>query len=483
MRRSAPAPSFSTRRAPTSSRSPSSRASYQPSTRRAYQSTSASRRASISATRSATPTFRVAPSAPSASQRNTPNVRRRSAPASFSASSPVKRSQSRSTRQTTKIASTNPRSTGLRIDQSKGVSARNHFRTARTTTGATKTYTSSPSTNYSADTAAPIVHNNNSSHSPRQAHHDDHAHHDAHNDHDDHFHHDDHHALHHSYAYGGYAGDHHHASHHGYGYSSHYGFGYGHHYLPGYSFSFSYGLHHYPYYHPYSHYHNYNVYSYGYGYSPYYNGYYSSYYDYCPPVDYDDYNTYYNTTYRTNTYYNTSPAPSTTYSVTPPAHTTTDYYATADNYSNQPFSTGWDALADGRPRTAFRYFSRQASRNLDDGLPKLGYALASAMLGDHQRAAWAMRRAFNSDPYSLTSLRFDKTLLARIDHLAEKYAEKADDITDPNADFMLAALSFLIEDNQLASIAINAAIDHGDTSDAAQNLKQMIPDIALNYDK
>lgn len=276
-----------------------------------------------------------------------------------------------------------------------------------------------------------------------------------------------------SYSYGGYKHHAGHSSHHGFGYKHHYGFGYGHHFKPGFSIKFHFGSrHHYPYYRP-IHHGRHVRFTYGYGYSHRHHGYYSSYYDYSPPVTYRDYGSYYNVTYRTYNYYGSS-GRQTDYGA--------PYYEVVSSYSDVPYAQGWEDLASGAARSAFRYFSKHASRQLDDGLPKIGYALASAMLGDDRRAVWAMRRAFIVDPYSAGSIRFDERLLRRIDRLAERYAQRADAAPDPDADFMLAALSFLIEDDQLAAIAIDNAIARGDSSEAAANLKAMIPAVEYSFE-
>lgn len=277
-----------------------------------------------------------------------------------------------------------------------------------------------------------------------------------------------------AYSYGGYTHRKGHSAHFGFGYKDHYGFGYGKHFRPGYSISFSFGSHHYPYYHKRSIRRGYVCYDYGFGYSFKYGGYYSSYYDYCPPVTYRDYSSFYNVTYRTYNYY----YPTTTYSSAP-----TTYYSVAESATDQPHAEGWSLLARGEARAAFRYFSQAASRNLDDGAPKIGYAIASAMIGDHRRAAWAMRRAFEIDPYSVGSISVDQGLYTQLDRLAEEYAKRADRARSADDDFMLAAMSFLIQDYQLAEVAAQAAIDHGDRSQAAQNLKAMIPAEDFSYDR
>ncbi|RMH23688.1 MAG: hypothetical protein D6693_11015 [Planctomycetota bacterium] len=156
-------------------------------------------------------------------------------------------------------------------------------------------------------------------------------------------------------------------------------------------------------------------------------------------------------------------------------------YEPLPDYRGVAYADGWTDLALGHERSAFRYFSRAAARAADDGAPKVGYAIAAAMLGDHRRAAWAMRRALTTDPYSLSALRLDERLLGRLDRLAESYADAADGAHNYDADFMLAALSELLGDHALARIAIDTAIERGDRSDAARILRDMIPDDTDGY--
>ncbi len=244
--------------------------------------------------------------------------------------------------------------------------------------------------------------------------------------------------------------------------------------------------HHYPYYRPSHHYvsrhSRHSLYTYGYGYDPYRHGYYSSYYTYAPTIVYRASDTYYSPG---GTYYYPSgrAAVSTTRTSAPagvvysaPARR----YEPIASYAGLPYAGAWTDLARGNARSAFRVFSNAAARDLDAAEPKVGYALASAALGDHSRAAWAMRRALTTDPYALTEIRFDERVVRLIDRLAEEYARRADTTGGADADFMLAALSFLIHDYDIARVAAESAIERGDRSEAARVLRDMIPDVSYD---
>ncbi len=244
--------------------------------------------------------------------------------------------------------------------------------------------------------------------------------------------------------------------------------------------------HHYPYYRPYYHHTSkhsrYSRYTYGYGYNPYRRGYYSSYYKYAPTIVYRASDTYYSPG---GAYYYPS-GRATVATTRTSAPTGVVYSAPARryvpiaSYAGLPYAGAWTDLARGNARSAFRVFSNAAARDLDAAEPKVGYALAAASLGDHSRAAWAMRRALTTDPYALTEIRFDERVVRLIDRLAEDYARRADTAGGADADFMLATLSFLIHDYDIARVAAESAIERGDRSDAARVLLDMIPD--ASYD-
>jgi len=59
---------------------------------------------------------------------------------------------------------------------------------------------------------------------------------------------------------------------------------------------------------------------------------------------------------------------------------------------------GWRLFRDGHYARAFNAFGQAASAHPKEGEPKLGYALAAAMRGDDDRAAFAMRRVRRFEP-------------------------------------------------------------------------------------
>ena len=71
-------------------------------------------------------------------------------------------------------------------------------------------------------------------------------------------------------------------------------------------------------------------------------------------------------------------------------------------------------------------------------MPKVGYALASALSGDLNKGVWAMRRALQSNPDALEYVTVSQQLRPRIEHLVHGYARHAD------ARFMISALHQLL---------------------------------------
>ncbi|MDT8281894.1 MAG: hypothetical protein RQ982_03675 [Gammaproteobacteria bacterium] len=137
---------------------------------------------------------------------------------------------------------------------------------------------------------------------------------------------------------------------------------------------------------------------------------------------------------------------------------------------------GWQLLAQNQPAEAFKVFAEQAGNNQSDGIPKAGYALSVALQGQHDKAAWAMRRAFRIAPDSLHYIDIDKTLQPAVSALIDEYAQRQNSANNqPDAAFMVAALNYLLHEDEAASIAIERAIqDEGDDSQSAENLQRLL---------
>jgi len=136
---------------------------------------------------------------------------------------------------------------------------------------------------------------------------------------------------------------------------------------------------------------------------------------------------------------------------------------------------GWSLLAQGKARRAKSVFVNQASSHPEASQPKVGYALSSAMLGDLDRGVWAMRRALRTDPKSLHYLTVDEALQPYILDVVDRYEERFNGSgRNPDNAFMISALRYLLDDADAARSAITQAIDHGDNSTSAANLRGLL---------
>ena len=153
-------------------------------------------------------------------------------------------------------------------------------------------------------------------------------------------------------------------------------------------------------------------------------------------------------------------------------------YIENDMESKVTNNAGWEYLARNQSSEALNFFAGQAGRYQTDGVPKVGFALSTAMQGDLHRAVWAMRRAFSIDPGSLHYIRIEPPLRVSINNLIAEYNNRlnsSEGYGQSDSVFMIAALSYLLHDNNAARKAIGNAIDkEEDNSQSAQNLYNLL---------
>jgi hypothetical protein len=229
---------------------------------------------------------------------------------------------------------------------------------------------------------------------------------------------------------------------------------------------------------------NYNYYprSYGYSYTPRYSS--RSYSSYSPRY-------YSPRSYSTYTPSYSPPASYTSLKTYPPNYSSNiniyngynsnsadTRYIEKDMESKVTDNAGWQLLAQNRASEALSFFAGQAGLYQNDGVPKVGYALSTAMQGDLDRAAWAMRRAFRIDPSSLHYIYIEQSLRISINNLIAEYNSRlnySDGYGHSDPAFMIAALYYLLHDENAARKAIEEAIDKaGDNSQSAQNLYNLV---------
>lgn len=141
----------------------------------------------------------------------------------------------------------------------------------------------------------------------------------------------------------------------------------------------------------------------------------------------------------------------------------------------------WDRFAEGCYLDALRLFQDVAADSPCEGEARVGYALAAALRDDERSAVWSMRRAFEVDPRGAVAP-CDRPIADTIASLADRYERRAGrpvgrrgaDCAEPDVHFMLAATAHLSGDREGARCAIERAIDMGDRSAAALNLREQI---------
>jgi tetratricopeptide (TPR) repeat protein len=135
----------------------------------------------------------------------------------------------------------------------------------------------------------------------------------------------------------------------------------------------------------------------------------------------------------------------------------------------------WELLAGGGPSAALDAFDCLADVLPDDGLPLIGYALAAALLDQHDDAIAVMRDALRVDPESLRYVPEDERLHGQVAGLLKHYEYQArHQYGDVDALFMVAALWYLLDQEHTAHYAIDVAVTLGDGDISTVNLKSMI---------
>lgn len=225
---------------------------------------------------------------------------------------------------------------------------------------------------------------------------------------------------------------------------------------------------------------NYNYYprSYGYSYAPRYSSrsylsyrprHYSPrfYSNYTPPVRYISINTYPSSYPGSNNTYNAYNS-----------NSADIRYIEKDMEAKVMDNEGWRLLAQNRASEALTFFAGQAGRYQKDGIPKVGFALSTAIQGDLDRAAWAMRRAFRIDPNTLHYVNIEQPLRVSVNKLIGEYnaqLEYAGEAGNSDAAFMISALNYLLHNEDAARLAIEEAVGKArDNSQSAQNLYNLV---------
>jgi hypothetical protein len=135
----------------------------------------------------------------------------------------------------------------------------------------------------------------------------------------------------------------------------------------------------------------------------------------------------------------------------------------------------WQLLRLGDAAEARRTFTSLTGARAHTALPSVGLALAAAESGDLVHGVSAMRRAFHDDAEIVRCAPIDPRMRARLLQLVERYSERTGGEPEGrDADFMRAALYYLLEELSAAEVSIDRAIREGDQSPSATGLQREV---------
>jgi len=136
---------------------------------------------------------------------------------------------------------------------------------------------------------------------------------------------------------------------------------------------------------------------------------------------------------------------------------------------------GWELLSQGDAREARRSFDRAREAFPSDGLPRVGYAIASGLVDRADEAVSEMRRVLREDPDALDEVPQDEALMVEVQRLIDAMNVRFQDSNDDvDALFMMASLRYVMDEDARAYLAIDIALDRGDRDRSATQLKSMI---------
>jgi hypothetical protein len=150
-------------------------------------------------------------------------------------------------------------------------------------------------------------------------------------------------------------------------------------------------------------------------------------------------------------------------------HSSTEKYGDRLDY-------GWSLLEKGRPVEAQRVFAALAGTHPLRGAPKIGYAVATADIGQLSKGAAAMRRALRIDPDAVHYVPANADLQHKFRQLADYYDVGPASVGQADAHFMAAALHYLGGKANSARKQIDQSLKFGDSTASSENLRRIIGD-------
>jgi hypothetical protein len=154
-----------------------------------------------------------------------------------------------------------------------------------------------------------------------------------------------------------------------------------------------------------------------------------------------------------------------------------DYNAAADVAIDAavPTGNGWELLDRGDPREARRVFTHAVNAHPADALPKIGYALSTALLDRDQEAADVMRQAMRLDPESILDVPQTPAILEQAQSLIDRYRTVGySAMGERDVHFMMAVMLTLKGELAMAYYTIDTAAERGDVDASAANLKGVL---------
>jgi len=139
--------------------------------------------------------------------------------------------------------------------------------------------------------------------------------------------------------------------------------------------------------------------------------------------------------------------------------------APANTLSRYADVDGWEALSRYESTTAINAFKAQSSKDPKASLPKIGFALATALQGEPDKAVWALDLALKADTSDLRYFSADPGLQLVLEDLLENYQ---------NAALMQATLLYLKQDYAAAEQTMLIAINECDNCTGTRNLQRLI---------
>ncbi len=125
----------------------------------------------------------------------------------------------------------------------------------------------------------------------------------------------------------------------------------------------------------------------------------------------------------------------------------------------------WTALGNYQTDQALDGFAYQKQHNPQNALPKVGYALATALTGESEKAAWAMGLALAGNVTDLHYFQADANMQLVLDDMLMNYS---------NQPIMRATILYLQQDYQAADDAVSDSLNHCNDCRGEQNLQDLI---------